>query len=901
TVLSQAELRDGYRDVKDPSIYVKFKLKRSSPPRQGSDADEYFLVWTTTPWTLISNVALCVGADIDYARVRTNSGVMILAKSRLSVLGTPSDDNPVEVLEEFKGKSLEGVEYERLFDDVPVTKKAFYLTTGDFVGADDGSGIVHIAPAFGADDYELSKKYNLPMLQPITRGGKFTDEVPAYAGVFFKDADAGIITDLKQRGLLFKKETITHSYPFSWRYDVPVLYYARESWYIRTTEVAAKMIALNKEIGWHPPEIGSGRFGNWLEENKDWALSRERFWGTPLPVWVNEDFKPGDTAASGNMFCIGSVQELREGFINISGEQQLLGAALDNGLVELDLHKPFADSIYFIKGGKKFTRTPELVDVWFDSGSMPFAQLHYPFENKDLFDKSFPADFIAEGIDQTRGWFYTLHAISTMIFGKPAYKNLIVNGHLLDKAGKKMSKSLGNIVDPFEMIARYGADALRWYLVSTSPPWLAKAFDEDDLRKVQNKFFRTLTESYRFFAQYAAIDDFTYSEPQIHIQQRTELDRWIISLLNTLIKEVGDAYQSYDLTLAARLIQDFTVDQLSNWYIRRSRNRFWKGATDDKGKSDKTAAYQTLYECLITVVKLAAPVCPFITDAIYQNLNRVTQKEDFESVHLAFFPPVEETAIDAPLESRMKKAQVVSSLVRTMREKASIKVRQPLRRMLVPVAEPHARRELEKVKSVILDEVNVRAIEYVDDDSGIVNKKAKPNFKILGPKFGKEVNLVANVVKGFSAAQIAEVEKSGRTEAMFNGKTIAIESEDFEVLREDIEGWLVMSDEETRLTVALDTELDGDLIMDGLAREFVSAVQTLRKDTGLEITDRIIISIEGTAPLTAAIDKYRERIMAETLATGIEFSVVATLSTQPLRIDFNGETGSLAISAATKK
>lgn len=867
TVLSQAELALGYKEnVKDPSVYVKFKLKPSSP-RLGSDADEYFLVWTTTPWTLISNVALCVGASIEYVKVRTNSGVLILAKARLSVLGAPSDENPIEVLEAFTGASLEGKNYDQLFSYLTPNKKAFYVTTGDFVSTDDGSGIVHIAPAFGADDYELSKKYDLPMLQPITRGGIFTKDVPDLAGKFFKDADADIIASLKKSGNLYRKETITHRYPFSWRYDVPVMYYARESWYIRTTDVAQKMIALNKDINWCPPEIGSGRFGNWLEENKDWALSRERFWGTPLPIWVSEDFSIGDTDTS-KVFCIGSIEELKQGFIDLDGKQVQVSEALETNTIDLDLHKPFVDRIYFIKDGKKFTRTPELIDVWFDSGAMPFAQWHYPFENKAEFERHFPADFIAEGIDQTRGWFYTMHAVSTMIFGKPAYKNLVVNGHLLDKNGEKMSKSKGNVVNPFEMMEKYGADSLRWYLISTSDPWLPKKFSEDDLHAAQRKFFRALTESYKFFVMYASVDGFEYKEPRIAAAQRAELDRWIISALNSLIKQVDAAYERYDLTAAARLIEDFTVEKLSNWYIRRSRTRFWKGKGDDQ-----LSAYQTLYECLLTLTKLVAPVCPFISDMIYRGLNEATGKEEFESVHLAFFPTVEETAIDAELETRMKKAQTISSLALSLRKKAELKVRQPLRRILLPVAEPRDRREIEKVKGIILDEINVKAIEYVDDESGIVSKKAKPNFKILGPKHGKEVGGVAALVKNFSAAQIAEVEKSGKVEAEFNGRKIDIHAEDFDVLREDIEGWLVASDEALKLTVALDTELDASLRSEGLARELVSAIQGLRKDTGLEITDRIKVSLECSSVLTSAVKSNESYIASETLAAEINLTL----------------------------
>jgi isoleucyl-tRNA synthetase len=859
TVLSSHELALGYREVKDPSIYVKFKLKQRE--------NEYFLAWTTTPWTLISNVCLAVHPEVDYVRVKVKDEIYTLAKARLGILGESSEETRIEILEEFKGRALEFVEYEQLLPHLKVKEKAFFVTLGEFVSIDDGTGIVHCAPAFGADDYEISKKYGLPMYQPIARNGVFTDEVPRYSGKFFKDADPEIIAELKQTGKLLRKETITHSYPFSWRYDVPVIYYARESWYIRTTAVAKRMVELNKTINWQPPEIGTGRFGNWLEENKDWALSRERFWGTPLPIWVSEDFKIGDDHTSGNLFCIGSIAELREGFIDINGKTYKLGDALDQGLVELDLHKPFVDRIYFIRNGKKFTRTPELIDVWFDSGAMPFAQLHYPFENREEFERSFPADYICEAVDQTRGWFYTLHAIATLIFDKPAFKNLIVNGHILDKHKQKMSKSKGNVVDPFVMIEKYGADSLRWYLINSSPAWLPKAFDEEEISEEQRKFFRSFIESYRFFTLYANVDGFEYKEERLPISERTELDRWILSSLNTLIKAVDEAMSNYDPTSATRLIEDFTVNNLSNWYIRRSRRRFWKGEMG----LDKLAAYQTLYECLITVAKLVSPFCPFIADEIYRNLNTVTGKEPYESVHLSYFPQVEEAAIDKALEMRMKKAQSICSLALSLRKKAELKVRQPLRRMLLPVLESHTRRELEKVKDIILDEVNIKAIEFVDDETGIISKKAKPNFKTLGKKFGKDINAVANRVRALSAQEIAKLEKAGEFEFEVAGRRVKIEREDVEILSEDLEGWLVASDDSLKLTVALDTELSEELIHEGLAREFVSRVQACRKEMGLDITDRIVLHVNTSKTLQTALERNKDYVQNETLATELDF------------------------------
>jgi isoleucyl-tRNA synthetase len=650
TVLSSHELALGYRETKDPSVFVLFKLKNK---------DEYFLVWTTTPWTLISNVALAVGADVTYAKVLHNEKKIILAKELLKVL-----DGEYEILEEIKGKNLEGAEYEQLLPYTKVNKKAFYVCLADFVSTEDGSGIVHIAPAFGADDYDLSKKYNLPMVQPVDRGGRFTDEVTDFKGQFVKDADPDIIKKLKVEGKLYKKETIVHTYPFSWRnQDVPVIYYARESWFIRTTSIARRMVELNSTINWQPPEVGAGRFGNWLEENKDWALSRDRFWATPLPIWVSDD---------GDMFAIGSIEELKKGFIEENGKRISVNEA-DN----IDLHKPFVDKVLFVKNGKIYRRTPELIDVWFDSGSMPFAQYHYPFENKEWFEKNaFPADFICEGIDQTRGWFYTLHAISTMLFNNVAFKNIIVNELILDKQGLKMSKSKGNTVDPFVLFDKYGADTTRWYLVTNSPPWRPTLFDEDGLVEVQRKFFGTLLNTYSFFALYANIDEFVNKETQVPLQKREEIDRWILSKLNSLVVYYEKMMNEYEVTKAARAVSEFTIDHLSNWYVRRSRRRFWKSEMNE----NKLAAYQTLYECLITVCKLTAPFAPFLAEEIYQNLNLITRNESFESVHLSDYPSA--GAIDEALETKMDVAQQVVYIARAIRAKSNLKVRQPLKKMI---------------------------------------------------------------------------------------------------------------------------------------------------------------------------------------------------------------------------
>ncbi|MFH1194628.1 MAG: isoleucine--tRNA ligase, partial [bacterium] len=684
TVLSSHELALGYRETKDPSVYVLMKLTDNNFT---GGQDTYFLVWTTTPWTLISNVALAVGSEIEYVKVKTDGLNLILAKERLSVL-----KHEYEILAHYKGKELAGQGYNQLFKYLTVDKKAFYVIEGEFVSTEDGSGIVHIAPAFGADDYEVSKKYGLPFLQPVTRGGLFTDDITDFAGQFVKDADTGIIDKLREMHQLYRKETIVHSYPFSWRFDnVPVIYYARESWFIRTTSIAKNMVELNKTINWYPPEVGSGRFGNWLEENKDWALSRDRFWASPLPIWVCGD---------DDMIAIGSIEELKEGFVERDGKRISLKELNSE---EIDLHKPFVDEVKFERNGKIYTRTPELIDVWFDSGAMPFAQYHYPFENKEWFEQNFPADFICEGIDQTRGWFYTLHAISTMLFENISYKNILVNDLILDKNGLKMSKTKGNTVDPFKLFEKYGADSTRWYLVVNSPPWRPTLFDEDGIIEVQRKFFGTLLNTYSFFALYANIDNFSFEEELIPYDERPEIDRWIISKLNSLVKEYEEYLDNYDVTKAARAVSNFTIDQLSNWYVRRSRRRFWKSEIN----KNKLSAYQTLYECLATVLKLTSPYAPFIAEELYQNLNSASKRENYESIHLVDFPTVVYT--DKELEEKMDIAQRVVYLSRSMRAKANLKVRQPLLKIMVAVDKSH-RAALENMKDVILEEINIKEL-----------------------------------------------------------------------------------------------------------------------------------------------------------------------------------------------
>lgn len=849
TPLSSHELALGYDEVQDPSVYVKFKLK---------DEDASILVWTTTPWTLISNVALAVGPDIDYVKIsHEKHGILYLAKARLSVI-----KEDYTIINELKGSDLLGKNYEPLFSYLQVEKRAWYVIPGDFVSTEDGTGVVHIAPAFGADDYEVSRKFDLPFLQPVTKSGRFTEQITDFAGRLVKTiqfetkeekgADPDIIRNLKERGLLYKATNdYLHSYPHCWRCDNPLIYYARDSWYIRTTDVAKRMIELNNTINWAPPEVGSGRFGNWLEENKDWSLSRDRYWGTPLPIWLNED---------GEMICIGSINELKEGYVERKGSKIFVK---DLPAEEIDLHKPFVDDVKFEKNGKVYKRTPELIDVWFDSGAMPFAQFHYPFENQELFKNNYPCDFICEGIDQTRGWFYTLHAIGTMLFDSVTFKNLIVNELILDKEGQKMSKSRGNTVDPFILFDKYGADATRWYLVTTSPPWKPTLFDEEGIVEVQRKFFGTLLNTYSFFTLYANIDKFDHSEPLVPYDERPEIDRWIISKLSSLVKEYEELMNQYDVTKAARQISNFTIDQLSNWYVRRSRRRFWKSEIN----KNKLSAYQTLYECLITIAKISSPFIPFVAEELYQSLNGKTKLDKSESVHLARFP--EPSFIDPQLEEKMDVAQRVVYLTRSMRAKHNLKVRQPLKKIMV-VVDKSRREALEKMKDVVLEEINVKEMISLEDDSGIVNKSAKPNFKVVGPKYGKLVKSLTSAIKDLDKVAIDTLEKTGVFELQIEGESVKISREDVEIISHEIEGWLVESGE--GVTVAIDTELTEDLIAEGYAREFVNRVQNMRKDSGLDVIDRINLYAKGDEKLLAYINNFSEYIANEVLAENIKIN-----------------------------
>jgi isoleucyl-tRNA synthetase len=867
TPLSSHEVSLGYEDVKDPSVYVKLAV-RGQP-------NTFFLVWTTTPWTLISNVALAIAPNVDYVKVEHKGESLILAAARLPIL-----ESEYTIVARMQGSQLVGLEYERLFTYHPVDKKGFRVVAADFVTVEDGTGIVHMAPAYGEDDHQTAKKYDLPTIHPVNGRGEFGNEVTEFAGKFVKEADPLIIQYLRAKGLLYKKETITHSYPHCWRCKTPLLYYARESWYIKTTAYARRMIELNRQINWVPPEVGEGRFGNWLEENKDWALSRDRFWGTPLPIWICESCK--------TQRCVGSIAELREG---------------QNLPDPLDLHRPFVDAVTFACScGGTMRRTPELIDVWFDSGAMPFAQWHYPFEHKELIDggEQYPADYICEGIDQTRGWFYSLHAIGTFLFDQPAYKNLIVNELILDKDAQKMSKSKGNTVDPFAILSRYGADTTRWFLVTTSPPWRPTMFDEEGLGEVQRKFFGTLVNTYAFFALYANIDRFSYSEPRVSIAERPEFDRWILSALNSLVKRYCEYMDAYDVTKAARLVSDFSIDQLSNWYVRRNRRRFWS-SRGPAGQSamdlEKLTAYQTLYECLICLTKLMAPFAPFLAEELYRNLNTVTRREASESVHLTQLPQADESAIDRPLEVRMERAERIVMLVRAMRTRASLKVRQPLRRIILPISSEDERGDLQHFSEVILDEVNVKAMEFVTDESGLVKKRARPNFKSIGPKHGKAVQSVATRIKELSGNEIDQLERAGRIEIPVNGNTVALQKEDVEILREDIAGWLVESDGE--MTVALDTQLDEELLTEGTAREFVSRVQNMRKDAGFEVTDRIMLSFSASENLRTRLNRMSRYIGSETLAVGFSDS----LRSMPFEttVEINGEEVRIGIERQTSR
>ncbi|MFU8812765.1 MAG: isoleucine--tRNA ligase [Balneolaceae bacterium] len=838
TVLSSHEVSLGYEETQDPSIYVKFPL----------DADEnvFFLAWTTTPWTIVSNMALAVNPKLDYVKVRVTEGDVteqyILAEGCLE----SALNHDYEIVERYKGSDLIGWTYKPVFRyalDQFDKKDAWRVLKADFVTTEDGTGVVHMAPAFGADDYDTCTANDIPMFNPIDAEGRFTEPVEEFKGEWFKDADKEISRAIKEKGLMYHHETYLHNYPFDWRKGTPLMSYPVESWFIRTTEVKENMVAYNKKINWKPKSTGTGRFGTWLENNIDWAVSRQRYWGTPIPLWVS-DKDPSYVE------CIGSVEELCK----------KAGLSKDK---ELDLHRPYIDEITWkAPDGGTMRRVPDLLDVWFDSGAMPWAQWHYPFENKEKFKNNFPADFIAEGVDQTRGWFYTLHALGTMLFDKPAYKNVVSNGLVLDENGEKMSKSKGNTVDPFEMIQTYGADTVRWYMMSNSSPWENLKFSEEGLKETQRKFFNTIVNTYSFFAMYANIDGFTYSGSPLPKTERAEIDRWIISRLNTTIKLVDEYLDDYEPTKAAREMEAF-VEELSNWYVRRNRRRYWK-----EGKSlDKTAAYQTLYECLASLAKVISPIAPYTGEWLHQRLNEVTDKDE-SSVHVSFYPTVEETAIDKQLERRMELARTISSIVLRVRNQIDINVRQPLSRIILPIGK-ESRPMVEAVKDIILDEVNVKEIQFVDDDSGIVNKTAKPNFPVLGKRLGKKMKPVAAKIRELTNEEISQFEQKGSIELTLNEHgSVVISSDEIEIERSGLEGWSVES--HNGVTVAVDTELTAELVQEGLAREFMNRIQNMRKEADYEVTDRIKIGFNSSGDLKQAIESRKEVIMTETLAETID-------------------------------
>ena len=928
TGLSSHELNQPgtYKDVKDTTIVAEFRLdKQQIHPMmerlvENPDEDVVFLAWTTTPWTLPGNSALTVGKNIDYVKIKTfnqytgTAVSVILAKNLISKHFKADGQQvsfqdykfgdkliPWEIVEEFEGSEIEGLRYHQLLPYITseeLLEKAFRVILGDFVTTEDGTGIVHTSPTYGADDFRVAKENGIPSIMvkdengkevpTVDRTGRFVKEITDFAGRFvkeeyysdeeradkdFRPTDVLIAIKLKEENKAFDVKKYEHTYPHCWRTDKPVLYYPLDSWFIKTTAVKDEMVALNKTINWKPEATGTGRFGNWLENLVDWNLSRSRYWGTPLPIWRSED--------ENEEICIGSMPELKsylEASVNsdvLSAEEKATNQSyLDKfGTDELDLHRPYVDDIVLVsEGGQKLFREPDLIDVWFDSGAMPYAQWGLDYDKlekgealpfKDEYFSAFPADFIAEGVDQTRGWFFTLHAISTMVRGSVAFKNVVSNGLVLDKNGNKMSKRLGNGVDPFATIEQYSADATRWYMISNAAPWDNLKFNVEGLDEVRRKFFGTLYNTYAFFALYANIDKFSYAEPEIPINQRPEIDRWIISLLNSLSKEVDEYYADYEPTKAARAIQSFVDEHLSNWYVRLCRRRFWKGEYTE----DKISAYQTLYTCLDTVAKLIAPISPFFADQLYLDLNAATGKESFESVHLADYPAYHAELVDKELEERMALAQDISSLTLSLRKKTGINVRQPLSKILVPVLDSSFQSKVEKVKDLILSETNIKDIEFITDTTGIIKKKVKPNFKALGAKVGKDMKVVAAAIQGLSGSEIQELENVGSIK--LNGTEYVISSEDVEIIAEDVEGWQVAN--LGKLTVALDVHISSELKSEGIARELINRIQNLRKEKGFEVTDRIKVTLSQNTEIQQAVDNNFSYICTEILADSLNF------------------------------
>ena len=921
TGLSSHELNQPgtYQDVTDTTVVAQFKAIESSlPDFLKNEGDIYFLAWTTTPWTLPSNTALTVGPKIDYVLVETYNQYtfepinVVLAKKLVNyqfsgkfnkveekseLLAYKAGDKkiPFYVVKEFVGKDLVDIKYEQLLQYALPNNNpqdAFRIISGDFVTTEDGTGIVHTAPTFGADDALVAKQATPeipPMLVKDENGnlvplvdlqGRFRPEMGEYAGKYVKNEyyddgeapersiDVELAIKLKEENKAFKVEKYKHSYPNCWRTDKPILYYPLDSWFIKVTDVKDRMYELNETINWKPKATGTGRFGNWLANANDWNLSRSRYWGIPLPIWRTEDGK--------EEICIGSVEELKSEMAKAVSAGVLakdifedfeVGNNSEENYAKLDLHKNIVDEIVLVSpSGQKMFRESDLIDVWFDSGSMPYAQWHYPFENKEKIDnnESYPADFIAEGVDQTRGWFYTLHAIGTMVFDSVAYKNVVSNGLVLDKNGQKMSKRLGNAVDPFETLGNYGADATRWYMISNANPWDNLKFDLEGIEEVKRKFFGTLYNTYSFFSLYSNLDNFSYAEADIPLEDRPELDRWILSELHTLIQKVDAFYADYEPTKAARAISDFTQDYVSNWFVRLSRRRFWKGDY----QQDKISAYQTLYTCMLTIAKLGAPIAPFFMDKLYLDLNAVTKKEAFGSVHLANFPVFNENFVDKSLERKMESAQTISSLVLSLRAKEKIKVRQPLQKIMIPVDSKQQKEEILAVSDLIKHEVNIKEVELLDDASDILVKQIKPNFKVLGPRFGKDMKAIANEVINFTAEDINKIELNGSLEVVINGKNITLERGDVEITSQDIEGWLVAN--EGALTVALDVTITDDLRKEGIARELINRIQNLRKDSGFEVTDRIDVTLQRDKHIVNAIDANMTYIKSETLTNELE-------------------------------
>lgn len=922
TGLSSHELNQPgtYQDVTDTTVVAQFKaINETLPDFLQNEGTIYFLAWTTTPWTLPSNTALTVGPKIDYVLVDTFNQYtfeptkVILAKnlvskqfagkfkevehqSELDAFKESDKFIPYKIIATCVGKDLVGIKYEQLMDYVLPNdhpENAFRVISGDFVTTEDGTGIVHTAPTFGADDAFVAKQA-IPEIPPmlvkddngnlvplVDLQGKFRPEVTDLAGKYVKNdyyndgeapeksVDVEIAIKLKFENKAFKVEKYKHSYPNCWRTDKPILYYPLDSWFIKATQVKEKMHEFNKTINWKPESTGTGRFGNWLANANDWNLSRSRYWGIPLPIWRTEDGK--------EEICIGSVEELKNEMAKAVKASFLakdifedfeIGNNSEENYAKIDLHKNIVDEIILVSAsGKPMKRESDLIDVWFDSGAMPYAQWHYPFENKDLIDKNeaFPADFIAEGVDQTRGWFYTLHAIATMVFDTVAYKNVVSNGLVLDKNGQKMSKRLGNAVDPFTTLSTFGADATRWYMISNANPWDNLKFDLEGIEEVKRKFFGTLYNTYSFFSLYTNIDGFAYLENEIPLENRPELDRWILSELHTLIQNVDQFYTEYEPTRAARAISDFTQEYLSNWYVRLSRRRFWKGDYE----TDKISAYQTLYTCLMTIAKLGAPIAPFFMDKLYQDLNSVTQKENTESIHLADFPVFDERFVDKNLEKKMQMAQKIASLVLSLRAKEKIKVRQPLQKIMIPVDNLQQKEAILAVANLIKHEVNIKEIALLEDASDLLIKQIKPNFKTLGPKFGKDMGLIANKVQNFSKEDINKIEKEGTISMEINGKNINLGLEDVEISSKDIAGWLVAN--EGSLTVALDVTLTDDLRKEGIARELVNRIQNARKDSGFEVTDKIKLTVLNFENLQEAISDNKTYIMSETLTQELVF------------------------------